>query len=286
MSQTCILWKFTCWMVSSTSYTCKFVRYMIVVDHYSMCQCCSTQTSRGRRGDEIPLQRLHRISAEHQPSRRWGEDQPRGSRAIWTEWEKWARETGWRTWSTYWLFQVHRSLYQLPSRTELNWNGTLGKRERDTDTEYFLPISLYKLQSLWVRLRLCLCMSRINLEWGGHESTLVVLKEIFWIHWKYQSRLRNLIRSEVWSHVYFAQHWPCFFLPLPHVLVRIQNAAATRKKRKKKTLACIREIQVHKLWTKVYSQKGLTAILSLKLLQHWNTLHLPKGITFLVSFII
>ena len=29
-----------------------------------------------------------------------------------------------------------------------------------------------------------------------------------------------------------------------------------------KTLACIREIQVHKLWTKVYSQKGLTAMYS------------------------
>ena len=30
--------------------------------------------------------------------------------------------------------------------------------------------------------------------------------------------------------------------------------------KKQKTLACIREIQVHKLWTKVYSQKGLTAM--------------------------
>ena len=28
----------------------------------------------------------------------------------------------------------------------------------------------------------------------------------------------------------------------------------------KKQKACIREIQVHKLWTKVYSQKGLTAM--------------------------
>ena len=28
----------------------------------------------------------------------------------------------------------------------------------------------------------------------------------------------------------------------------------------KRPLACIREIQVHKLWTRVYSQKGLTAM--------------------------
>ena len=57
-------------------------------------------------------------------------------------------------------------------------------------------------------------------------------------------------------HVYFAHH--CFFLPLLHVPVGIQNATATSEKQK--TLACIREIQVHKLWTKVYSQKGLTAM--------------------------
>ena len=34
--------------------------------------------------------------------------------------------------------------------------------------------------------------------------------------------------------------------------------------KKQKTPACIREIQVHKLWTKVYSQKGLTAMESPK----------------------
>ena len=152
MSQTCILWKFTCWMVSSASYTCKFVRYMIVVDHYSVCQCCSTQTSRGRRGDEIPLQRLHRISAEHQPSRRSGEDQPRGCRAIWTEWEKWARETGWRTWSTYWLFQAHKSQCQLPSWTELNWKG---KRERGIQKQNTFSLSL------------CTNCSHFGWDWGS-----------------------------------------------------------------------------------------------------------------------
>ena len=31
--------------------------------------------------------------------------------------------------------------------------------------------------------------------------------------------------------------------------------------KKQKTPTCIREIQVHKLWTKVYSQQGLTAML-------------------------
>ena len=66
------------------------------------------------------------------------------------------------------------------------------------------------------------------------------------------------MRFEV-VHVYFAQH--CFFIPLPHVLVGIQNAAATSKKQQQqKKTACIREIQVRKLWTKVYSQKWLTAI--------------------------
>ena len=57
-------------------------------------------------------------------------------------------------------------------------------------------------------------------------------------------------------HVYFMQL--CFFLPLPHVLVGIQNAAATSGKIK--TSACIREIQVHKLWTKAYSQKGVNLL--------------------------
>ena len=33
--------------------------------------------------------------------------------------------------------------------------------------------------------------------------------------------------------------------------------------KKRKTPACIREIQVHKLWTKVYSQQGLTAMVFL-----------------------
>ena len=37
------------------------------------------------------------------------------------------------------------------------------------------------------------------------------------------------VRFEV-VHVYFAQH--CFFLPLPHVLVGIHNAAATSEKTK------------------------------------------------------
>ena len=30
--------------------------------------------------------------------------------------------------------------------------------------------------------------------------------------------------------------------------------------KKQKTPTCIREIQVHKLWTKVYSQQGLTGV--------------------------
>ena len=65
------------------------------------------------------------------------------------------------------------------------------------------------------------------------------------------------MRFEV-THVYFAQH--CFFFPPPHVPVGIQNATATSEKNKQTKTACIREIQVHRLWTKVYFQKGLTAM--------------------------
>ena len=36
--------------------------------------------------------------------------------------------------------------------------------------------------------------------------------------------------------------------------------------KKQKTPACIREIQVYKLWTKVYSQKGLTAMVIVRAL--------------------
>ena len=41
--------------------------------------------------------------------------------------------------------------------------------------------------------------------------------------------------------------WLEFKMPLPPA-------------KKQKAPACIREIQVHKFWTKVYSQKGLTAM--------------------------
>jgi len=63
------------------------------------------------------------------------------------------------------------------------------------------------------------------------------------------------VRFEV-VHTYLAQH--CFFLPLPHMPVEFKMLLPPAKKQK--TLACIKEIQVHKHWTKVYSQKGLTAM--------------------------
>ena len=47
--------------------------------------------------------------------------------------------------------------------------------------------------------------------------------------------------------------------------VGIQNAAATSEKQK--TLASIREIQVHKHWTKVYFQKRLTAMYMVGVIQ-------------------
>ena len=79
------------------------------------------------------------------------------------------------------------------------------------------------------------------------------------IHTGWPSAIGSEIPSEVRFevvHAYLAQH--CFFLPLPHVPIGIQNAAGTSEKTKDP--ACIREIQVHRLWTKVYSQQGLTAM--------------------------
>ena len=63
-------------------------------------------------------------------------------------------------------------------------------------------------------------------------------------------KILSEVRFEV-ARVYFAQH--CFFLPLCWMEFKMPLPPA------KKQEACIREIQVHKLWTKVYSQKGLTA---------------------------
>ena len=73
-------------------------------------------------------------------------------------------------------------------------------------------------------------------------------------------RLRNLTGSEIWSHA-------CIFsttLLLPSTATHAgwnSKCHCCRRKNKQKT-ACIREILVHKLWTKVYSQKGLTGMLS------------------------
>ena len=50
--------------------------------------------------------------------------------------------------------------------------------------------------------------------------------------------------------------------------------------KKLRTLDCIREIQVHKLWTKVYCQKGLTAVippLCLFLVYFFSSLFLGGG---------
>ena len=54
---------------------------------------------------------------------------------------------------------------------------------------------------------------------------------------------KSEVRFEV-VRAYLAQH--CFFLPMPHVAIGIQNAAGTSEK-KQKTPACIREIQAHNL---------------------------------------
>ena len=75
-------------------------------------------------------------------------------------------------------------------------------------------------------------------------------------YWSLLYRLRNLVGSEIWSRA-------CVFsttLLLPSTAthaIGIHNAASSEKQ---KTLAPIREILVHKHWTKVYSQKGLTAM--------------------------
>ena len=64
------------------------------------------------------------------------------------------------------------------------------------------------------------------------------------------------VRFEV-IDVCLAQH--CFFFPLPHVPLEFKILLPPAKKQK--ILACIREIQVHKHWTEVYSQKVLTAMI-------------------------
>ena len=70
-------------------------------------------------------------------------------------------------------------------------------------------------------------------------------------------RLRNLVRSEIWSCA-------CVFrttLLLPSTATHAGwiSKCCCHQRKKQKTPACIKKIQVHKLWTKVYSQKRLTA---------------------------
>ena len=72
-----------------------------------------------------------------------------------------------------------------------------------------------------------------------------------------KSHQKRDLKSYIYICVYFTQH--CFFLPLPHASWN-SKCHCHQQKTKQKTLVCIREIQVHKLWTKVYSQKGLTAM--------------------------
>ena len=73
------------------------------------------------------------------------------------------------------------------------------------------------------------------------------------------NRLRNLVRSEIWSHA-------CIFSNIASSFhchtCRLEFKTPLLPAKNQKTPACIREIHVHKLWTKVYSQKGLTAMLS------------------------
>ena len=72
------------------------------------------------------------------------------------------------------------------------------------------------------------------------------------------NRLKNLIRNEIWSHA-------CVFCPTLLLPSTAKHAGWNSKRRchqqkKQKTPACIMEIQIQKLGTKVYSQKGLTAM--------------------------
>ena len=109
-------------------------------------------------------------------------------------------------------------------------------------------------------MKFCCCFKTERKDWKNIEWAADTHHRQMHTNWP-SSAVGQSISSELGFevvHVYFAQH--CFFLPLPHMLVGIQNAAATSIK-KHKTLAWIREIQVHKLWTKVYSQKELTAMI-------------------------
>ena len=66
-------------------------------------------------------------------------------------------------------------------------------------------------------------------------------------HWKWDLKSRMCISHNIASSFHRHMHRLEIKMPLPPV-------------KKQKTPACIKEIQVHKRWTKVYSQKGLTAI--------------------------
>ena len=59
------------------------------------------------------------------------------------------------------------------------------------------------------------------------------------------------------QHASFAQY--CFFPPLPLVPVGIQNTAGCHQLKNKRP-GCIREMQVNKLGTEVYSPKELSAM--------------------------
>ena len=68
----------------------------------------------------------------------------------------------------------------------------------------------------------------------------------------------NLVRSEIWSRACVF----CTTLLLPSTATHASwnSKCHCHQRKKQKTPAYIREIQVYRLWTKAYSQKGLTAM--------------------------
>ena len=105
------------------------------------------------------------------------------------------------------------------------------------------------IQENLIFMRFCCCFKLEQKDWK------TVKRAADTCHRQMHTDWRNLIRSEIWNYACVF----CTTLLLPSIATCACWNSKCPCHQWKKTPACIREIQVHKLLTKVYSQKGLTA---------------------------
>ena len=74
-------------------------------------------------------------------------------------------------------------------------------------------------------------------------------------------KTKKSIGSEIWSCAYVFS--TPLLLPSTATHAGWNSKCRCHQQKKQKTPACTREIPVHKHWTKVYSQQGLTAMMCL-----------------------